>query len=46
MDGETEYTYMYLDVKKALDKVPHTKSIWKSENIGGLKVKIKEWMKD
>ncbi len=26
--------------------VPHKKVIWKLESIGGLKGKIKEWMKD
>ena len=28
---------IYLDLKKALDKVPHKKLFWKLENVGGLR---------
>ena len=35
---------VYLDLKKAFDKVPHERLLWKLENIGGLHGKIKEWM--
>ncbi len=34
-----------LDLKKALDKVPHRKLLWKLENTGGLKGRTKEWMR-
>ena len=37
---------IYLDLKKAFDKVSHTKLIWKLENTGGAKGKLLSWMKD
>ena len=37
---------VYLDLKKAFDKVPHRRLIWKLENIGGLKGNVLNWMKD
>ena len=37
---------VYLDLKKAFDKVPHKSLIWKLEHNGGLKGKVLEWMKD
>ena len=37
---------IYLDLKKAFDKVPHKSLIWKLENEGGLGGTIMAWMKD
>ena len=37
---------VYLDLKKAFDKVPHTRLIWKLQKQGGLGGKMLEWMKD
>lgn len=37
---------VYLDLKKAFDKVPHKSLIWKLETWGGLDRKVAEWMKD
>ena len=37
---------MYLDLKKAFDKVPHNRLIWKLQVQGGLGGKILDWMKD
>ncbi|MCP3680120.1 MAG: reverse transcriptase family protein, partial [Gammaproteobacteria bacterium] len=37
---------VYLDLKKAFDKVPHRRLIWKLENFGGVKERLLEWMKD
>ncbi len=36
--------YSYLDMKKAFDKVPQTRLLWKLKNKGGLKGKTLEWM--
>ena len=35
---------IFLDLKKAFDKVPHMRLLWKLEHIGGLKGTIKNWM--
>ncbi len=35
-----------LDSKKAFDKVPLEKLLWKLENVGGLKGVMRNWMKD
>ena len=36
---------VYLDLKKAFDKVSHKRLIWKMENCGGLGDKLIRWMK-
>ena len=36
---------VYLDLKKAFDKVSHRRLMWKMENQGGLGGKLLEWMK-
>ena len=36
---------VYLDLKKAFDKISHKRLIWKIENIGGIKGRLLEWMK-
>ena len=38
--------YIYLDFKKAIDKVLHRRLLWKLEHIGGLKRTLKNWMED
>ncbi len=38
--------FIYLDFKRAFDKVPHKKLIWKLESTRGLEGRIKEWIKD
>ena len=37
---------VYLDLKKAFDKVPHNRLIWKLQEKGGLGGKLLDWMKD
>ena len=37
---------VYLDIKKAFDRVPHMRLLWKLEHEGGLKGKTLEWMRD
>ena len=37
---------VYLDLKKAFDKVPHTRLIWKLQKHGGLGGRMLDWMKD
>lgn len=37
---------VYLDIKKAFDRVPHERLMWKLENYGGVKGKTLEWMRD
>ena len=43
-DGWTDC--IYLDLKKAFDKVPHKRLLWKLEHIGGLGGGLLLWMKD
>ena len=35
---------VYLDIKKAFDRVPHWRLLWKLKHIGGLRGKVLEWM--
>ncbi len=37
---------VYLDLKKALDKVPHKRLIWKLKHAGGVRGPILDWMID
>ena len=37
---------VYLDLKKAFDKVPHKRLLWKIRNCGGVGGILLEWMKD
>ena len=37
---------IFLDLKKAFDKVPHLKLIRKLQATGGIKGKLLDWMKD
>ena len=37
---------IYLDLKKAFDKVPHNRLLWKLEKNGGINRKLMEWMKN
>ena len=37
---------IYLDLKKAFDKVPHKRLLWKLKNKGGLDGKILKWMEN
>ncbi len=37
---------IYLDLKKAFDKVPHKRMIWKLHHVGGLGGPILDWFVD
>ena len=37
---------IYLDLKKAFDKVPHKRLLWKIGNYGGVGGRLMDWMKD
>ena len=37
---------IYLDFKKAFDKVLHMRLLWRLENVGGLKSRLLKWMED
>ena len=37
---------IYLDLKKAFDKVPHKRLLWKLDNVSGLKGGLLKWMED
>ena len=43
MDGQIAYIQTQ---KKAFDKVPHRRLLWKLGHIGGLKDTLKNWMED
>ena len=37
---------VYLDIKKAFDRIPHKRFLWKLNYIGGLQREVLEWMQD
>ena len=37
---------VYLDLKKAFDKVPHRRLLWKIRNYGGIGGSLLDWMRD
>ena len=37
---------VYLDLKKAFDKVPHKRLLWKIKNYGGVRGRLLDWMKN
>lgn len=37
---------IYLDLKKAFDRAPHQRLIWKIKHKGGVKGKLLQWMED
>ena len=37
---------VYLDIKKAFDRVPHRRLLWKLKHRSGLRGKVLEWMQD
>ncbi len=37
---------VYLDLKKAFDKVPHKRLLWKIKNYGGIEGRLLKWMED
>ena len=37
---------VYLDLKKAFDKVPHKRLLWKIRNYGGVRGRLFDWMTD
>ena len=37
---------IYLNLKKAFDKVPHKRLLWKLKNVRGLKGGLLKWMED
>ena len=45
-EGDGWVDGVYLDLKKAFDKVPHRRLIWKIEKYGGIGGRLLEWMED
>ena len=45
-DREGWVDAVYLDFKKAFDRILHKKPLWKLKHIGGLRGKVLEWMQD
>ena len=37
---------VYLDIKKAFDRVPHKRLLWKLKHVGRLRGSVLKWMKD
>ena len=35
-----------MDIKKAFDRVPHKRLLWKLEHMGGLRGSVLKWTKD
>ena len=45
-EGDGWVDSIYLDFKKAFDRVPHKRLIWKLEYIGGIQGHLLKWMQD
>ncbi len=45
-EGRVGRLHIYLDLKKAFDKIPHERSLRKLGNVGELKGVMRNWMKD
>ena len=41
MDGWVDT--VHLDIKKACDRVPHKRLLWKLEHVGGLRGSVLKW---
>ena len=45
-DREGWVDAMYLDIRKAFDRVPHKRLLWKMNHMGGVKGVVLDWMTD